>query len=143
MKFMFTCMRFGPLTPSIRNGKTRFWKLAGPFAGSRSNPASTLNQRSSVGSSLGDVVEVAVEEDVAPGEERAGLVFERAADLPAAEDRAEHARSLANFLPGPNGISARPLAVMRCGRPLTFGCHSVGSRSYSFRNSRLRIRLPE
>ena len=53
MKFMFTCRRFGPLTPSIRNGKTRFWKLAGTFAGSRSNPASTLNQRSSVGSSLG------------------------------------------------------------------------------------------
>ena len=32
---------------------------------------------------------------------------------------------------------------MRCGRPLAFGCQSVGSRSYSFRNSRLRIRLPE
>ena len=29
MKFIFTCRRFGPLTPSIRNGKTRFWKVAG------------------------------------------------------------------------------------------------------------------
>ena len=32
---------------------------------------------------------------------------------------------------------------MRCGRPLAFGCQSVGTRSYSFKNSRLRIRLPE
>jgi hypothetical protein len=38
-------------TPSIRNGKARFWNAAGVFAGSRSNPASTLNQRSRVGSS--------------------------------------------------------------------------------------------
>ena len=38
-----------------------------------------------------DVVEVAVEEDVAPGEERARLVFERAGHLPAAEDRGQHA----------------------------------------------------
>ena len=81
-------------------------RLAGPFAGSRSNPASTLNQRSSVGLSLGDVVEVAVEEDVAPREERARLVFERAADLPAAENRAQHARG--SRTSGPGRTEVRP-----------------------------------
>ena len=54
----------------------------------------------------GDVVEVAVEEDVAPGEERARLVFERAAHLPAAEDRAQHApRSRTS---GPGRTESRP-----------------------------------
>src|SRR5688572_25052881 len=39
----------------------------------------------------GDVVEIAVEKQVAPREERSGLIFERAADLPAAEDRGNNA----------------------------------------------------
>jgi hypothetical protein len=38
-----------PRTPSMRNGKARFWNAAGIFAGSRSNPASMLNHSSRVG----------------------------------------------------------------------------------------------
>src|SRR5687767_7077584 len=40
-----------------------------------------------------DILEIAVEEDVPPREERSRLVFERAADLPAAENRANNARA--------------------------------------------------
>ena len=53
-----------PRTPSMRNGKARFWNAAGILAGSRSNPASMLNHSLARRVVERDVVEVPVEEDV-------------------------------------------------------------------------------
>ena len=75
-----------PRTPSMRNGKARFWNAAGILAGSRSKPASMLNHSFARRVVERDVVEVAVEEDVlaAPVEQRTRLVFPGAAHLPVA-----------------------------------------------------------
>ena len=96
-----------PRTPSMRNGKARFWNAAGILAGSRSNPASMLNQRSRVGSSTSMSSMSPVEEDVliAPVEQRARLVLPCAGDLPVAGDRGRHAAVGQEGRPVPNGSS--------------------------------------
>ena len=93
----------------------------------RSKPASTSNQRSSVGSSRAISSIVAIEEDVPELQQRTGLPFERMTGLPSPENHAEHAAIVQKRASSPKGSSKTVPAVTRCGRAFWLVTHCVGA----------------